>query len=332
MTDIARAAGVSQTTVSLVLNAVEKARVSAETRTKVQRAAERLGYLLPRRSGGLSPRGDLATIGVMVDQLSTDPWMAIAIDGARERAWERAVALQVVVTGGDAEVERAIVAQWRHLSLLGVIYGTINTRGIATPPLVPDVPTILLNCTVADHALPSIVPGEVAGGHTATEHLIRAGHRRIAFIGGEPWMTASRDRLKGYRQALATWDLPFDAKLVRHGDWQPSSGYRHAHDLVAASRRPTAIFCANDLMAMGCFEALKERGLRIPDDVAVIGYDDRDIAQHLHPPLTTILLPHHEMGVTAADYLLETRPPGRARADQLKLECPLVERASVRSL
>ena len=141
------------------------------------------------------------------------------------------------------------------------------------------------------------MPGEVAGGHAATDVLIRAGHRRIGYVNGEASMEASRHRLRGYRQALATADLPFDPDLVREGNWQPLSGYEATRELMRLTAPPTAIFCANDLMAVGCYEALRELGLRIPDDVAVMGYDDREIAQHLHPPLTTVLLPHFEMGV-----------------------------------
>ena len=114
-------------------------------------------------------------------------------------------------------------------------------------------------------------------------------------------MEASRQRLKGYRQALATADLPFDPDLVRDGNWQPLSGYEATHALMRLPSPPTAIFCANDLMAVGCYEALRELGLKIPDDIAVMGYDDREIARHLHPPLTTVLLPHFEMGTIAAE-------------------------------
>jgi LacI family transcriptional regulator, galactose operon repressor len=177
--------------------------------------------------------------------------------------------------------------------------------------------------------LPSVVPGEAAGGHAATDVLIHAGHRRIGYINGEASMEASRQRFRGYRQALATADLPFDPDLVREGNWQPLSGYEAASTLMNLKRPPTAIFCANDLMAVGCYEALHELGLRIPDDVAVMGYDDREIAQHLHPPLTTVLLPHFEMGSVAAEMLLDVASGSPARPRQIKVECPIVKRRSV---
>ena len=188
---------------------------------------------------------------------------------------------------------------------------------------------MLLNCHVTNGALPSVVPGEVAGGHAATDVLIRAGHRRIGYVNGEASMEASRHRLRGYRQALATADLPFDPDLVREGNWQPLSGYEATRELMRLLRPPTAIFCANDLMAVGCYEALHELGLRIPDDVAVMGYDDREIAQHLHPPLTTVLLPHFEMGSIAAEILLDAASGSASRPRQVKVECPIVRRKSV---
>ena len=126
-----------------------------------------------------------------------------------------------------------------------------------------------------------------------------------------------------------TADLPFDPELVRNGNWQPASGYENTHALMRLPSRPSAIFCGNDLMALGCYEALRELGLKIPDDVAVMGYDDREIARHLHPPLTTVVLPHFEMGTIAAELLFDMAARLAARPDQIKVECPIVERKSV---
>jgi LacI family transcriptional regulator len=187
---------------------------------------------------------------------------------------------------------------------------------------------VLLNCYDARRALASVIPGDLVGGRTATERLIRSGHRRIGFINGQAGIDASRDRLRGYRQALASADLAFDPALVRPGNWEPSTGYEGTRALMALADPPTAIFCANDLMAVGCFEALKELGLRIPRDVSVIGFDDREIAQFTWPPLTTLVLPHYDMGATAAELLIDWTPEG-ARAPQIKVDCPLVERESV---
>jgi LacI family transcriptional regulator len=327
MIDVANEARVSQTTVSLVLNHADGARLSAATRERVVNAAARLGYQQVRR--GFAPGVAAAAIGFICDEISTDPWTAIGLDGVREKAWERGLTVMVMATRGDADMESAALAQLAAQPLVGLIYATINTRLVNAPAALSRTPTVLLNCHVANGALPSVVPGEVAGGHAATDVLIRAGHRRIGYINGEASMEASRHRLRGYRQALATADLPFDPDLLREGNWQPISGYEAARELMALKNPPTAIFCANDLMAVGAYEALHELGLRIPDEVAVMGYDDREIAQHLHPPLTTVLLPHFEMGSIAAEILLDATSGSASRPRQIKVECPIVRRGSV---
>ena len=261
--------------------------------------------------------------------MSTDPWMALALDGARERAWEHGLTLSVAVTRGDAEMEQALVTRMLAQSPLGLIYGTIHTRRVEPHAFLFRKPTVLLNCYTSDRSLPSVVPAEVAGGRIGTERLIRGGHRRIAFINGEPWMDAARDRLTGYRQAPASADLAFDAALVRDGNWEPSAGYQRTRELMELPDPPTAIFCANDLMAIGCYDALRELGLAIPTDVAVVGYDDRETARYMRPPLTTVVLPHFEMGATAVDMLLDHTPRSTGRPPQIKEEGPLVERSSV---
>ena len=169
----------------------------------------------------------------------------------------------------------------------------------------------------------------MGGGHAATDVLINAGHRRIGFINGEASMEAARHRLRGYRQALAAAGLAFEGELVRQGNWQPLSGYEATRELMALADPPTAIFCGNDLMAVGCYDALRELGLRIPDDIAVMGYDDREIAQHIHPRLSTVLLPHFEMGAIAADQLIGAATGSINRPLQIRVECPTVLRDSV---
>ena len=148
------------------------------------------------------------------------------------------------------------------------------------------------------------MPGEAAGGHAATDVLICAGHRRIGYINGEASMEASRHRFRGYRQALATADLPFDPDSSR-GQLATAVGLRSCARADEAPSPPTAIFCANDLMAVGAMRRCTSWAFRIPDDVAVMGYDDREIAQHLHPPLTTVLLPISKWASIAAELLLD---------------------------
>lgn len=334
MTDVAKLAGVSQSSVSLVLNNMTGARISDATRQRVWEAAHSLGYQMgPKGQQPLPQTGPVTKnlIGYLVDEVSTSPHPVQSIDGAREAAWEHGCLLSVFVTRSNPELEEATLRSLlANPALVGIVYSTIFTRKIDVPELLRGTPTVTLNCYTGTRAYSSVVPAEVVGGYTATERLIQAGHRRIGFINGEPWMDAARDRYKGYRQALATADIPFDAAMVRDGDWHASTGYEHTISLMREAVPPTAIFCANDLMAVGCLEALKELDLRIPDDVAVIGYDDQEVAQHTRPALSTVLLPNFEMGRWAVEHLISDVIHGQvSRVMQVKMDGLLVERSSI---
>ncbi len=334
MTDIAKAAGVSQSTVSLVLNGAVGAKLSEATRRKVMDVAQSLGYQLPVRAAQTpAPVGERNLIVYIADEVSTSPHPVVSIDGARDAAWNNGCLLAVFSTHGNAQMEQHVLQTLLMPNVLGVIYATVYTRRVTVPPALTRMPAVLLNCYSSDHSLSSVVPAEVAGGHTATEYLIEAGHRRIGFINGETWQDAAKDRLKGYRQALATADLLFDERLVRDGDWSSGKGFELTLSLMREPNPPTAIFCANDLTAIGAIEALKQLGLRVPEDVSVMGYDDQEIARHTHPPLTTVVLPNYELGRWAVETLLQeeqNRDAGApVRRRTVKLDGPLIERTSV---
>ena len=184
---------------------------------------------------------------------------------------------------------------------------------------------MLLNCYDPQERYPSVVPAERRGGETATNVLIRAGHKKIAFISGEPWMEASDQRLEGYEKALREAGLPVDPSLIVEGNFLLSGGRDATFKLMAGTTRPDAIFCANDLMAVGCYEALNKLGEHIGSTIAVMGYDDQEIASHLSPALSTLLLPHREMGHWCADKILTNRQTSN---EQVRMECPFVPRSS----
>ncbi|SAL55040.1 LacI family transcriptional regulator [Caballeronia humi] len=336
MTDIAKLTGVSQSTVSLVLNNASGAKFSGTTRDKVLKAAQELGYRMTAREPlALDAPGERNLIVYLADEISTSPHPVVNIDGARDAAFAHGRMLAVYSTHGNAEIEQQVLdATLTNPNVLGVIYATVYTRRVTPPAALSQVPTVLLNCYTSDVNLSSVVPAEVAGGHAATDHLLNAGHRRIGYINGEPWQDAARDRLKGYRTALATADLPYAPELVRDGDWSSGTGFEQTLSLMREPNPPTAIFCANDLMALGAIEALKQLGLRVPEDVSVLGYDDQEIARHTHPPLSTVVLPNYELGRWAVETLLQeehNRAAGApVRHRTVKLDGPLVERASVR--
>lgn len=331
MMDVARAAGVSQSSVSLVLNNMSGARISDTTRQRVNAAAQELGYMLPamRRSGSSSAQGQ--TIAYLADEISTTVFPVQSIDGARDAAWEHGMLLSTYVTRSDATVEAAVIDSIRRLpGLLGIIYSTVFTREVNLPPAIAEHNVVLLNCYTADLGHLSVVPGEFVGGFNATNHLIQHGHRRIGLINGEPWMDASADRLAGYRQALASADIPFDADLVLDGDWLPDSGRMHLATLMALPAPPTAVFCGNDMMAVGAMQTASTLGLRVPEDISIIGYDDQVIAAYTRPPLTTVVLPNYEMGRQAANLLIDSAISRKEPYTKLiKVECPVVTRNSV---
>jgi LacI family transcriptional regulator len=329
MTDVAQHAGCSQSTVSVVLNGTPGIKISKETRTRVAEAVSALGYRhqksLPRRGTGIRQ------IAMIYDLIATSPEPIVSIDGAREEAWKTGHVLASFQTSNDADMEPRTIDIVLRNRVDAIIYATVMTRQVEVPAALYNVgiPVVLLNCFSADRHFPAVIPGEVAGGHMATNAMIEAGHRRIAHITGEMWMDAARDRLKGYREALATADIPYDPELVVEGNWLPSAGYEATRALMSLSNPPTAIFCSNDRMAVGCYEALKELGLRIPDDVSVIGYDDDEVARHLSPQLTTLVLPHRSMGRWAVEKALAYSDGRREKYHVVKFECPLIERDSI---
>lgn len=329
MTDVAQQAGCSQSTVSVVLNGTPGIKISSETRQRVADAVQALGY---RHQKGLPRRGTgIRQIAMIYDQIATSPEPIVSMDGAREEAWKTGDVIAAFQTYNDLDMEpRTIEAVLRN-RVDAIVYATVMTRQVTVPPALysAGVPVVLLNCFSTDRHFPSVVPGEVAGGHMATNALLEAGHRRIAHITGELWMDAARDRLKGYREALATADVPYDPELVAEGNWLPSAGYEATRALMSLPNPPTAIFASNDRMAVGVYEALKELGLRIPDDVSVIGYDDDEVARHLSPQLTTLVLPHRNMGRWAVERALSMRHDTREKYHVVKFECPLIERSSI---
>lgn len=329
MTDVARAVGCSQATVSLVLNGVTDIKLSRSLRDRVIAVAGELGYVLPAgKAEQAGPAG--GTIAFVVDQLATSPEAVVAIEGARQASWAAGQVVLAAQTMSDPQMEQRTLRALTGRGAVGVIYMAIFTRRLVVPQLLRelDLPVVLLNCTTEDGTFPSVVPAEIAGGETATRHLVEQGHRRIATIMGESWMDAAKDRLKGYRRALTSANIEYDPALVIEGDWSASAGYAATVRLLALPQRPTAIFCQNDRTAIGCYEALKEAGLSIPGDISVVGYDDEEISRHLHPPLTTVVLPHRAMGQWAVERLATARE-GERPLHPVGLACTLVERNSV---
>jgi LacI family transcriptional regulator len=323
MIDVARAAGVSQATVSLVLNNVAHARVSTKTRAKVAAVAAALGY---SRKPATTMSIGAPVIGMLIDELSTTPFSAPLIEGARDEAAAQGALLAVICTRADPEAEAAALEMLGQTNLLGILYTTLVTRAVTVSARMAMQPLVLLNCHDTSRRFPSVRPADVSGAFAAVTALITAGHRRIAHLAGEDWGEASRDRAKGYRQALATADIGIDPTLTAQPVWTVDSGRAATARLLKLPDPPTAFFCFNDRAAIGCYEAIAQAGLQVPRDISVVGFDNEDLVAHLSPPLTTMILPHDDMGRWSVQVLTGAQTGGPR---QVKMDCPIVLRQSI---
>jgi LacI family transcriptional regulator len=230
-------------------------------------------------------------------------------------------------------MEDAAIEKLLEQRVEGLLYAATYHRGVHVPESANEVPTVLINCFDADGRLPSIVPDERAGGRVAVERLLQAGHRRIGVINLDPDIPAAVGRLAGAREALADAGLQLDPQLVVPGHATADGGYEAACEILdryTEKDRPTALFCLNDRMAMGAYDAIKERGLTIPGDIAVIGFDNQElIAAYLRPKLTTVALPFEKMGALGVQTLAALTAGQPIIADQQLVGCPLLERSSV---
>jgi LacI family transcriptional regulator len=332
MKDVAKLAGVSQTTVSLVINRSAEG-IPNTTQQRVWAAVDELGYRPNIFARGL--RSDRTyTIGLISDEIATTPLAVQMLQGVQDCAWENGYIILIVNTGRSADMKNAAFDIMYDRRVDGIIYATMYHREVKTHEILYDVPSVLLDCFVSDHSLPSVVPDEVTGARRATEHLIKKGHRRIGMLNFVDPIPAKIGRLEGYRQALSNHDIPFDENLVvEMGNVRSEGGYLAAENIMQQNEPPTALFCFNDRMAMGAYNALQKLGFNIPDDVAVVGFDNQQlIAAELFPALTTIALPHLIMGQWAVQHLLELienpeKLKGTQPVQQI-LDCPIIVRAS----
>ena len=328
--DVAARAGVSAPTVSVVLNNVVGARVSKETRQRILAAADELGYVTNSVARSLRTRRT-QTIGFVSDVIATTPYAGRMIQGAQDAAWKSGYLLLLVDTGGDAELEEHAIGALRQRQVDAIVYALMYHQRVRLPAALRGVPTVVLDGRPDEEAAaPFVVPDEHGGAHAATEELLRAGHRRIGFATEALDIPAARGRLAGYRDALAAAGIDFASELVRATEGTTRGGYEAARGLLDTDRRPTALFCYNDRMAMGAYQAAAELGLRIPDDLSIVGFDNFDIiAPDLVPALTSAELPHYAMGEWAARTAIALVDDPEAGTGGITLPCPLFRRDSV---
>lgn len=325
MADVARDAGVSLTTVSFVLN--DRPGIPDDTRARVRASIERLGYRPNRAARGLRTR-QTHTVGFVTDEIAVTPFAGRTVTGAHDLAWRHQTLLLIANTTRDPRVVRTAVEELLDRQVDGIVFAVVATRSTTLPSEISSVPVVLANCFVTGDAIPCVLPDERNGGAVAAAPLLAAGHTRIAHLAGRAGSWATKQRLRGFREALRAADLELPEQWLRFGTFRIDSGYSLMRELLAQPDRPTAVFCGNDRMALGAYLAVKEAGLRIPDDISIVGYDDQEeLAADIHPGLTTVALPFYEMGRWAVQALLD------GKVDELPprtlIPCPLVERESV---
>lgn len=332
MTDVAKEAGVSQTTVSFVLNNVRDANISEQTWEKVIDTARRLGYTpnVPKYFRSGQKQTATRSIGFITDEIGTSSYGGEALKGAQEAAWKNKYLLFMLNTEGIRDVENAAVNTMLERQVDGIILATMIRRELKLTDNIRSIPCVTMNGYCVDSSVPVFTTDEIQGGKSATTMLLEAGHQRIGFLNGEMWMDAAQERLSGYKQALETAGIAYDPEIVRDGNWRPDSGYKFAKELLKLPNPPTAFFCGNDLIALGAYEAIQEAGLRIPQDISVVGYDDQEIASYIRPPLSTIRLPYYEMGKQSVLHLLNIiNKLETAEPFQKKLSGVVVRRGSI---
>ena len=325
--DVAARAGVSRTTVSFVLNDRPGTNISLTTRERVREAAAELGYHPHASARGLAG-GMSHILGFVLrqspEQVAGDAALAETLSGLAAAA--RTAGFRVMVEPLDpvqGSYESLLRAQ--HADGIVVSGPRIDDAGLAR--LARDGFPIVLQGSLPGINVPSVDIDNFSGALRAVEHLIGLGWRRIACITNAPLAyTASQQRLDGYRAALDAAGIPFDENLVAHAAFDAGSGHRVMADLL---RRASieAVFVASDVVAFGAIAAIREAGLRVPDDISVVGFDDIALAAFFDPPLTTVRLPAYDLGVAVGTALLD-RVAGRPVPDRTLLPTELIVRSS----
>jgi LacI family transcriptional regulator len=294
LADVAKLVGVSAVTVSNVVN--NRTGVSDETRRRVWAAIEATGYVANPAARSLAG-GKTNTIGVFVPDL-TSQYASEIIRGASEEIRNCGMEMLVSTGGGRAE-EKSRINFLSKISdgLLFLLPHESLDRSL-------ELPTVLIEPSASEVAVATIHVDNYEGTKTAITYLIRLNHNRIGFIGGLSGRKASEAHLRAYRDTLKNAGMEIDESLVRRGDFSQPSGFAATCELLLLPEPPTAVFAVNDLTAFGAMEAIKHHGLRIPEDISVIGFDDIPMASQIFPALTTVRQPLAQMGVTAVKMLL----------------------------
>lgn len=301
--DIARAANVSHPTVSRALR--HSPLVNRETAERIRQIAARMGYRPNTVARSLVTK-KTHTIGVVVTTIA-DPFIAEVVSGIEEVANQHGYSVVLSNSNADPDREVQIVHSFHERRVDGIVVTSSRVGALYLPLLSRlKVPIVLINNQHPDddEFVHSVMIDNVAASRAAVQYLIELGHKQIGYLGDAAGFQSDTERFAGYRQALALAGLPFLSQLVAHGDSKPGGGEQAMEKLIALADSPTAVFCYNDMSALGALRAIYARGLKVPDDISIIGFDDLFFASYLHPLLTTIRQPKQQMGRLAMETVL----------------------------
>ena len=301
--DIAKAAGVSHSTVSRALS--DSPLVKAETKARIQHLAREMGYSPDARARSLVT-GRTHTVGMVVTTIA-DPFVAEVVQGIEGTAHDHGYTVILSSSNSEPEREIAAVEMLRAKRVDGVIVTSSRIGALYLEHVERiGVPVVLINNhnEQSGHYTYTVTVDNRHGSFLATSYHIQLGHRRIAYITGPANHSSDTDRLAGYQQALEEHNIAFDPALIMPGNGRPDGGMRALHMLIEMSQPPSAVFCYNDMTAIGLLRAAREAGISVPGDLAVVGFDDIPFALYVYPPLTTITQPKVEMGRLAMEMLL----------------------------
>lgn len=331
MQQVAERAGVSRTTVSFVLNNTPNVNISAETRARIWRAAADLNYARDFAAHSLAT-GRSHTIAFVLRQtpqeLLVNAFLGGLLGGVRQAVHDYDYrVLFEIVEGGETDVYMNLVRSQRVDGLL--ISGPFLSDQEITPLVTQGVP-LVIHGSLDDRSIYSVDIDNVSSARIATQHLIDLGHTRIAHITNGPLeYTAARDRLAGFRLALQDGSLPLPEDYVQVSrSFTDQGGYAAMQALLQLPQRPTAVFAASDVVAFGALQAIRDAGLRVPEDLSVVGFDDIPLARYLDPPLTTVRLPALELGLEAGRMLMQiiqNTPPAKTH---VQLDTEFIVRGS----
>ena len=303
--DVANAAGVHPATASRALNPGTRLLVSEETARRVSEAAERLGYRPNPVARSLRTRRS-HTIGVLIPDLN-NPLFPPIVRGIEDRLAERGYVALIGNTDADQAKERLVFDQMRARHVDGFVLATAITGSpILAEAAEGDIPVVLMNRTAQDYPFSSVSVDNEQGVRAAVAHLVSLGHTKIGHIAGPQDASTGAARLRGFRAGMAAHKLPVtDGQVVYASAYSLEEGTDRGKELLGAGGDLTAIVAGNDMLAVGCYGALDELGLRCPEDVSVIGFNDMPFIDRLRPPLSSVRFPHYQLGTEAATLLIE---------------------------